>query len=170
MTQSLQTLLSHAERERDDAMAVVLQAEEHGRKLRQQWHQLQAYHADYAARAPTLGGRAAPIDTLRSHHAFMQRLDQALAQQQGLLQAAEQRVTQQRQTLLALETRVASVRKLQQRRLQEAQRNAQRLEQRRSDDGATRRRADESAMQRCLNESTAQRCVDDPAHSRTVAH
>ena len=179
MKQSLQTLLSHAEHERDEAKAALLQAEEAGRRLHQQWQQLQAYHADYAARAPTLGGRAAPIDTLRSHHAFMQRLDQALAQQQGLLQAAEQRVTQQRQTLLALETRVASVRKLQQRRLQEAQRNAQRLEQRRSDDGATRRRADESAMQRCLNESTAQRClnestaqrcVDDPAHSRTVAH
>ena len=139
MTESLQTLLSHAEHERDEAMATSLQAEENGRRLRQQWDKLQTYHADYAARAPALGGRAAPIDALRSHHAFMQRLDQALAQQQGLLQAAEQRITQQRQTLLELEIRVASVRKLQERRLHEAQRNTQRLEQRRSDDSAAQR-------------------------------
>ena len=161
MTQPLQTLLSHAEHERDEAMAALLQDEENGRRLRQQWDQLQTYHADYAARAPTLGGRTAAIDALRSHHAFMQRLDQALAQQQGLLQAAEQRVTQQRQTLLALETRVASVRKLQERRLQEAQRNAQRLEQRRSDDSAAQRRVDDSALQRRWRDST---------HSRTVTH
>ena len=139
MTESLQTLLSHAEHERDEAMATLLQAEDNGRKLRQQWQQLQSYHADYTARAPALGGRAAPIDALRSHHAFMQRLDQALAQQQGLLQAAELRITQQRKTLLGLETRVASVRKLQERRLQEVQRNTQRLEQRRSDDSAAQR-------------------------------
>ena len=139
MTESLQTLLSHAEHERDGAMAALLQAEESVRRLRQQSGQLQTYHADYAARAPTLNGRAAPIEALRSHHAFMQRLDQALAQQQGLLQAADTRVTQQRQTLLALETRVASVRKLQERRLQEAQRSAQRLEQRRTDDSAAQR-------------------------------
>ena len=158
MTQSLQTLLSHAEHERDEAMAALLQAEENQRRMRQQWQQLQTYHADYTARAPTLGGRAAAIDALRSHHTFMQRLDQALAQQEGLLQAAEQRITQQRQTLLALEIRVASVRKLQERRLQEAQRNSQRLEQRRSDDSAAQRRTHDS-MRNSTHDST---------HSHTV--
>ena len=148
MTQSLQTLLSHAEHERDEALAALLQAEEAGRRLHQQWQQLQDYHADYAARAPTLGGRAAPIDTLRSHHAFMQRLDQALAQQQGVLQAAELRLMLQRQALLALEIRVASVRKLQERRLHETQRGAHRLEQRRSDDFAVQRRWRDSTHSR----------------------
>lgn len=145
MTQSLQPLLSHAEHERDEAMATLLQTEENGRRLRQQWDQLQSYHADYEARAPGLGGRTATIDALRGHHAFMQRLDQALAQQQGLLQATEQRIAQQRQQLLELEIRVASVRKLQDRRLQEAQRNTQRLEQRRSDDSAAQRHTRDSA-------------------------
>ena len=154
MTQSLQTLLSHAEHERDEAMAALLQAEEAGRRLHQQWLQLHAYHADYAARAPTLSGRAVPIDALRSHHAFMQRLDQALAQQQGVLHAAELRLTQERYALLALETRVASVRKLQERRLHEGERGAQRLEQRRSDDSAAQRRTDDSAMQRRWRDST----------------
>ena len=144
----LQTLIQHAEQARDAAMAALLQAEDTSRRLRQQWDQLQAYRADYAARAPALGGRAAPIDALRSHHAFMQRLGQALAQQQGLLQAADARVAQQRQTLLALETRVASVRKLCERRQQEAQRSADRLDE---------RRRDESAMQRHWRDSRAGR-------------
>ena len=150
MTQSLQTLLSHAEHERDEALAALLQAEEAGRRLHQQWQQLQDYHADYAARAPTLSGRVAPIDALRSHHAFMQRLDQALAQQQGVLHAAELRLMQQRQALLALEIRVASVRKLQERRLDEAERGAHRLEQRRSDDSAAQRRSRDGTHSRIL--------------------
>ena len=146
MNQPLQTLIQHAEQERDAAMATLLQADESSRRMRQQWQQLQTYHADYAARAPGLGGSAAPIHALRSHHAFMQRLDQALTQQQGLLQAADQRVAQQRQALLRLETRLASVRKLCERREQEAQRSAERLEE---------RRQDESAMQRHWRDSTA---------------
>jgi len=150
MHQPLQTLITHAEQARDAALAALLQAEESSRRLRQQWEQLQAYHADYAARAPGLKGLAAPIDALRSHHAFMQRLDQALAQQQGLLQAADQRAAQQRQTLLTLETRVASVRKLCERRQHEAQRSADRLDE---------RRRDESAMQRHWRDSTAGRPV-----------
>ena len=154
MKQSLQTLLSHAEHERDEAKAALRQAEEAGRRLHQQWQQLQAYHADYAARAPTLRGRAAPIDALRSHHAFMQRLDQALAQQQGVLHAAEQRMKQQRQAQLVLEIRVASVRKLQERRLHEAERGAQRLEQRRSDDIAAQRRSVDTTLQRRWRDST----------------
>ena len=146
MNQPLQTLIQHAEQERDAAMATLLQADESSRRMRQQWQQLQAYHADYAARAPGLGGCAAPIDALRSHHAFMQRLDQALTQQQGLLQAADQRAAQQRQALLRLETRLASVLKLCERREQEAQRSAERLDE---------RRRDESAMQRHWRDSNA---------------
>ena len=151
MQQPLQTLITHVEQARDAAMVVLSQAEEASRRLRQQWEQLQAYHADYAGRAPALGGRAAPIAALRSHHAFMQRLDQALTQQQGLLQAADQRLAQQRQTLLALETRVASVRKLSERRQHDAQRSADRLDE---------RQRDESAMQRHWRDSTAGRSVN----------
>ena len=139
MTQSLQTLLQHAERERDAALADLLQAEDHAQRVRQQWEQLRAYHAEYAARAPGHGGRSAGIAQLQAHHAFMQRLDQALAHQQRLLDAAEQQVPARRQMLLQRETRVASVRKLAERRHQEQQRAATRREQQRSDEAATQR-------------------------------
>ena len=139
MTQSLQVLLQHAESERDEAMATLLRSEEANRRLRQQWEQLQAYRAEYAARAPTRGGQVTSIDRLRSHHGFMQRLEQALAQQQGLLASSNAQLTHHRQLLLARETRVASVRKLQERRRLDEQRSSARREQTRSDEAAMQR-------------------------------
>jgi len=140
MTQTLNTLLEHAERERDAAMAALQQVEAESRRQRQQMEQLQAYHADYTLRTPGLGGRAAPIEQLRSHHAFMQRLVQALSQQQQQVVAAEGPVARQRQHLLEREMRVASVRKLVERRQQEQARSSARLEQNRSDEAAMQRR------------------------------
>mgnify|MGYP003374455562 CR=1 FL=1 len=136
MSSSLQTLLEEAERQRDTALTALLQAEEAARHLRTQAEQLQAYRADYHERGPTHAGRSTPIELLHCHREFMQRLDQALAQQQGQLRAGEARVVQLRAALLAHELRVASVRKLIDRRAQEARLVATRLEQRRNDDAA----------------------------------
>jgi flagellar FliJ protein len=134
MTQALHTLLEHAERQRDESMATLAQAEEATRRLREQSEQLHTYRGEYRQRNPGLGGRSTSIDLLRCHQNFMQRLDQALAQLEGQLHAAESRALRLRSDLLAHETRVASVRKLLERRGGEAQRVAARQEQRRSDD------------------------------------
>ena len=137
--QTLQTLLDHAERQRDAALAALLQAEDAARRLRLQAEQLQAYRDDYHERRPTRAGRSSPIELLRCHRDFMQRLDQAVQQQQVQLQGAEARVPPLRAALLAHETRVASVRKLIERRAQEGRLAAARLEQRRGDDAAVQR-------------------------------
>lgn len=139
MTTALQTLLEHAVRQRDEALAALLQAEQAAHRLRLQAEQLHTYRGEYHARGPTRAGSTAPVELLHCHHSFMQRLDQALGQQHGQLQAAETRVVQLRGTLLARETRVASVRKLLERRGQEQRLVAARLEQRRSDDAAVQR-------------------------------
>ena len=148
MTQALQSLLEHAERERDEAMACLLQTEDSSRRLRQQLEQLQAYRADYQARSPGSGGQAAPIELLRCHQGFVQRLDQALAQQGQLLASAESQLLLQRQLLLERETRVAAVRKLVERRLHEQQRSLARQEQKRSDEASAQRRWQPSADSR----------------------
>jgi flagellar FliJ protein len=124
MTQALHTLLDHAERQRNEALALLLQAEEQVRRLQLQAQQLNAYRDDYRQRQPGRGGNSVSIELLRSHHEFMQRLQQAMDQQQGQQQAAEARLATRRSELLALETRVASVRKLMERRGQEALRRA----------------------------------------------
>jgi flagellar FliJ protein len=139
MTTALQTLLEHAERQRDTARAALLQSEQATLRLQQQAEQLQAYLAEYELRDPTRGGRSAPIELLRCHIGFVQRLQQAQAQQRGQLQAAEARAARQRQALLVLETRVASVRKLLERRDHDQRRAADRVEQRHSDEAAMQR-------------------------------
>lgn len=139
MTTALDTLLEHAVRQRDDALAALLQAEENARRLRLQAEQLHAYRGEYRDRGPTRAGSTAPVELLHCHRHFMQRLDQALGQQTGHLQAADARIVQLRGVLLAHETRVASVRKLLERRVQELRRVAARQEQRRSDDAAVQR-------------------------------
>jgi flagellar protein FliJ len=148
MTAALHTLLEHAERQRDDALSAMLQAEDHLRRLQFQEEQLLAYREDYRLRHPALGGRSTSIELLRCHEGFMQRLDQALQQQRGQVQHAEHRGTQLRAALVAHETRVASVRKLLERRGAQAQQQANRLDQRRSDETAMhqhRRRAEEAS-------------------------
>ena len=139
MTAALDTLLELAVRQRDEALASLLRAEEDARRARLQAEQLRTYRVDYHERGPTRAGATAPIELLHCHRGFMQRLDQALAQQRGQLQGLEARVVQLRGALLALETRVASVRKLLDRRAQEQRRIAARHEQRRSDDAAVQR-------------------------------
>lgn len=145
MTQALNALLEHAERQRDQALARLVQAEEANRRLRNQWEQLKAYRADYEARSPGMGGKAAPIELLRCHQGFVSRLDQALTQQSALMQSAEKQLAVKRHHLLERETHVASVRKLVERRVQDHQRTTARLEQKRSDEAATQRRWRDSA-------------------------
>ena len=139
MIEALDTLLEQAVRLRDEALAALLQAESAANRLRLQSEQLHVYRGEYHARGPTRAGSTSTVELLHCHRGFMQRLDQALSQQQGQLQTAEARVVQLRGTLLAHETRVASVRKLLERRAQEQRVQAARLEQRRSDDAAVQR-------------------------------
>ncbi len=149
MTAALHTLLEHAERERDEAVSALLQAEEQQRRLLAQQEQLLAYRDDYRQRHPAQGGRSASIELIRCHQGFMQRLDQALQQQQRSVQQAEGRVEVMRQALVAQETRVASVRKLLERRGAQARHNAERQDQRRSDETAMhlhRRRSEDGAQ------------------------
>ena len=145
MTAALHTLLEHAERERDEALAALLQTEDAARRMRAQAEQLLGYRDDYRARHPAQGGRCANIELIRCHQNFMLRLEQALQQQQVQVQNTEARCAALRGALVALETRVASVRKLLDRRLHAARQTAARQEQRRSDEVAQqqhRRRED----------------------------
>jgi flagellar FliJ protein len=136
---ALTTLLEQAENERDAALARLQQADEAARQARAQAEQLHAYREDYRRRAPALNGKAASIELVRCHQGFMQRLDQAIEQQRGQLARLERQAVEQREVLLERELRVASVKKLLERRTEEAQRHAARIEQRQADEIAGRR-------------------------------
>jgi flagellar protein FliJ len=139
MSSSLDTLLQHAEHQRDQAMAALQQAEDAIRRLLAQAEQLNAYRGELQARDPARGGRAAPIEVMRCHLAFVERLTQAQTQQQTQVASAQQRSTELRNALLAHETRVASVKKLIERREQAEQHQINRKEQRRDDEAAAQK-------------------------------
>ncbi|MCW5637255.1 MAG: flagellar export protein FliJ [Rubrivivax sp.] len=138
MSTALPTLLEQAENERDAALARMLQSDDAVRQGRAQAEQLHAYREDYRKRAPALHGKAASIELVRCHQGFMQRLDQAIEQQRGQLAALERQAAALREVLLEREVRVAAVKKLIERRADEAGRRATRLDQRHADEVAQR--------------------------------
>lgn len=142
----LQTLLQHAQGQRDAALAKLARAEKQARQLQAQSQQLLAYRDDYRRRDPAQVGRSATIDLLQHHRAFMQRLQQAVEQQQAQADAAQSQIEQLRRALLLLEQRVASVGKLLQRRDQAAQTQHDRRDQRQADEAAQQRFQRERAL------------------------
>jgi flagellar FliJ protein len=135
---TLLLLLERAEAERDAARARAQQAEEAAARLARQSEQLAAYREDYRARAPGRDGRGTDVELLRVHRDFMQRLEQAIAQQARQRQAAEAVRDAAHAQRVAEETRVAAVRKLLERRLDAHARAAARAEQRKTDEAALR--------------------------------
>jgi flagellar FliJ protein len=133
---ALNTLLSQAEGERNQAMAALRRAEEHVRRLRAQTEQLSGYRADYQRRWAGQFSQQGTMDIVQCYQSFTQRLDEALAQQQQQTTAAEQQVAVLREKLLATELRVASVRKLIERRQAELRHAEDRREQRQTDETA----------------------------------
>ena len=138
MSTTLQALLEQSENERDAALARVQQADEALRQGQAQAEQLHAYREDYRRRAPALNGKGASIELVRCHQGFMQRLDQAIEHQKAQVVAIEKHAAVLRDQLLERELRVASVKKLLERRADEAMRREARADQRRTDEHAQR--------------------------------
>lgn len=133
---ALNTVLEQAEAERNQAQLALRRAEEHTTRLQAQADQLTQYRAEYQQRWSGQFSRQGAIEIVQCYQSFMQRLDEAMAQQAQQAEAARLQASRLRELLLAAELRVASVRKLIERRQQEARRHEQRREQRLSDEQA----------------------------------
>ncbi len=135
---ALQTLLAHAEKERDQALAALQRADEADARARAQADQLRQYRGEYHQRWGERFAQSGTVALLQCHHGFGQRLDQAIDQQQRSCQGTSQRVAQARALLLQREQRLAAVRKLIERRVETAARVAERRDQKRTDEAAQR--------------------------------
>lgn len=136
--QPLNTLLEHAERERDDALAQQQRAEAAMRGAENQVHQLLAYRGE-CERRWSERSRAGTTPTLMlCHQTFLGRLQTAVDLQGEVVQRAQAEVQRCREQLLGLELRVASVRKLMERREAALAQQAGRIEQKTFDEIATR--------------------------------
>jgi len=133
---ALNTLLERAASERDQALAALRQADDLAGRQQAQHAQLAAYRVEYQQRWAVQFRQGGAIEIMHCYQSFMQRLDEAMAQQQRQVETAAGAAQQARETLLARETRVASVRKLIERRTAEHQHATDRREQRQTDESA----------------------------------
>ncbi len=145
--QTLRTLLEREEAERDQALKRLQHAEDQARRARAQAELLAGYRADTRQRWGERLAAGGSVPVVQCYHGFMDRLQQAIAQQQGEVERAQARVEQCRAELAAQQLRVASVRKLIERRQLEALGLVRRREQKASDEAASRRRRRASPWQ-----------------------
>lgn len=133
---ALRLLLDRATQERDRLAGELRRGEEVLQRARQQGEQLAAYRNEYTQRWSRQFGRGGAIEIVHCYQSFMQRLEEAMGQQQRQVEAAERGVAAVRQALLQAELRVASVKKLIERRLAEMARVQERRDQRQTDETA----------------------------------
>ena len=137
-TQPLMALLSHAERERDEALAHRQRMREALDAARTQAEQLVAYRRDYEQRWAERFAQAGQVQLLHSYHGFVTRLTQAIEHQDRVVAQAERQLERAGETLQQQELRVASVLKLIERRMAEIEKTSARCEQRALDELASR--------------------------------
>jgi flagellar FliJ protein len=134
----LALLLAQAERQRDEALAEQFQAERARRAALAQAEQLVAYRREYEQRWGAEFCRDGKIELVRCYHGFMDRLTQAVEQQERLAASAAGQVERAEAVARGHEIRAAGLKKLVERRLREREATTARLEQKESDDHAVR--------------------------------
>ena len=136
--QPLSALLSHAERERYEALAHRQHMQQALESARTQAEQLVAYRRDYEQRWAQRFTEAGQVQLLHSYHGFVTRLTQAIEHQQRVVVQAERQLERALETLQQQELRVASVLKLVERRVAEIEKAGAQREQRSLDELASR--------------------------------
>lgn len=137
-TQTLTVLLEREQGTRDSAALALQRAEQQLDRANSQAEQLAQYRTEYIARWAAHFNRQSAMEIVHCYRSFMQRLDQALVQQQAVAERCAGTVQRCRAELLAAELRVAAVKKLIGRRVEDHQRVLARRDQKQTDEAAQR--------------------------------
>jgi flagellar FliJ protein len=136
--QALALLLAHAERQRDEALAEQARAESARRAAAAQAEQLVAYRREYEQRWGAEFCRDGKIELVRCYQGFIERLTQAVEQQEAVAAHAAVQAERAEAIVRGHEVRAAGLKKLVERRIRQAEITAARLAQKESDDRAVR--------------------------------
>lgn len=135
---ALSLLLAQAERQRDEAVAEQFKAEGVRRAAAAQAEQLVAYRREYEQRWGAEFCRDGKIELVRCYQGFIDRLTQAVEQQERVAAHAAMQAERAEAIVRGHELRAAALRKLVERRLRQSEIAAARLAQKDSDDRAVR--------------------------------
>ena len=136
--QPLLILLGQSEIERDAAQADLQRLLAAQQAAVTQAEQLLTYRRDYEQRWGTQFQNSGAMELVHCYRGFMERLTQAVEQQQRVAGHAAGQVDAARVALLTTERRVATVRKLIERRVHEERTANNRQEQKTSDEFSSR--------------------------------
>jgi flagellar FliJ protein len=142
----LQTVLDVEQAQRDVAQARLQQAESQLADARAKAAHLGQHRIDTVARWQHQAKAQAGAEMLLTYRNFMQRLDQALAQQELQLERCVRQVDRAREALIAAEVKVAAVQKLLDRRARERADGERRRDQKAADEQAQCSRFSPSRM------------------------
>lgn len=131
-------LLEQTERERDDMQQQTLRLQDAHAAAQARADQLLGYRGEYEQRFASQFREASSIELMRSYQGFVARLTQAVDQQTVAAQRAHAQWQRAAEALREHEVRVASVRKLIESRMREMRLEADRREQKASDELAMR--------------------------------
>jgi flagellar FliJ protein len=153
--EALNTLREREQAERDRALALLRDAQSQADHAQAQAEQLRQYRAEYAQRWTSQFRQQGTMELVQCYQSFMQRLEQAVAQQAALAEQSRVRVDAQRDLLRECELRLASVCRLIERREHQQRRLADRAEQRASDETAQRAHERRQAETRARPQDTS---------------
>ena len=136
--QPLMALLAQTERERDAAWADAQRTAQAHQAAQSQAEQLLTYRREYEQRWGAQFKSEGRMELVHCYRGFVERLSQAVDQQQRIAQHADAQLVRAREALLQHEVRVASVRKLIERRAKELRVSVDRLEQKQTDEFGAR--------------------------------
>ena len=134
----LTTLLAQTERERDLALADHLRAQTAHSTAEAQTEQLLSYRSEYEQRWRKQFASEGKIELVRCYQGFMERLSQAVEQQARTAEHTAQQAERAGNELRSVEVRCASVRRLIERRVRDLRADADRREQKQSDEQSAR--------------------------------
>lgn len=135
---TLALLLERAEKERDAAAQALHAASRQAEAARAQHGELAGYRQEYQQRWTQSFTQSATMDIVGCYQSFGRRIDQAVDTQGHVANHADARQQRAREALGQAELRVAALRQLLARRQAEADKIAQRREQRATDEFAAR--------------------------------
>lgn len=136
--QALLMVLEAAEKARDEAVSELESRRRAHEAARQQAQSLHDWCKEYQNRWQTQFKQSGGMEIIRCYQDFMNRLAEAVSEQERRVEQAEQHAERGREELMACERKVAAVAKLIDKRMSEAQQRHNRQEQKATDEMAAR--------------------------------
>jgi flagellar FliJ protein len=134
--QTLNKVVELAHKRRDEALAQMAQLQREMAQAQDQMQQLQTYAEEAQTRWSQRSSAGVDANVLHHHRQFMQKIDHAVDFQRGVLSQRQAQVDQAQQKVHVAERDLAGLRKYTDRKVQALLHNAQRQDQKQTDEMA----------------------------------